>query len=622
MNTAQIAPVNLQLVDGKPRLVTAEHTIDVDPATLKVDSDIGPISGGAAQDLGAPSEVTRDGEALRWSLPEAGLAVSARPDGDRIALSITADKTASLSWPVLPAGVRSIQVPDGDGLNIPADDTRWTDPETGIVDEDGRRLQDLTFPGLGFTGAQPGTGGSYIIPTDIGSTVTFTARDERLGATVRHEFDPAAATGTYTVILDPTRGGPIDSSLDYRQWLDSHGQLSSLTDKIAENPEVEKLLGAFHVYLWGDGRSARGVEALKSAGLERLWLGYDSGDPQIGKDAVDAAKQAGYLIGPYDTFSNVQDPKGEIDAPTSKWPDPMWPAGCVLDSKGKPETGFGGRGCYLSSEALAQRPDLLREREDQMSANGVNSYFVDVDGTGETFRDHSPQHPMTEQRDRDNRLARMRDLMPRFVVGSETVGAWANSAVAFSHGSSTPIPDGIWKLQRDKEFWGGWSGKNGPAMFLKPVDLPADLTRQMFDFAYRIPMYQTVFHDSLISTDRWELGLNKFPALARTRTLAAMLYNAPLNYNLNLDTIAEWAPSMAKAEQFFRFTQAAAGTTALTAFDWLTTDKQVQRTEFGNHLTVTANFGTTPYTDPETGTVQPGCVLARTSGNQTQTLCP
>ncbi|WP_194818076.1 glycoside hydrolase [Nocardia sp. XZ_19_385] len=603
-------------------MVTAEHTIDVDPATLKVDSDIGPLSDGAVEDLGAPSEVTRDGDALRWSLPKVGLAVSARPDGDRIALSVTADKTASLSWPVMPATVRSIQLPNGDGLDIPADDPLWTDPETGIVNEDGRRLQDLTFPGLGFSGATPGTGGSYIIPTDIGSTVTFTDRDKRLGATVKHDFDPAAATGTYTVILDPTRGGPIDSSLDYRQWLDSHGQLSSLNDKIRENPDVEKLLGAFHVYLWGDGRSAQGVEALRAAGLRKLWLGYDSGDPQIGTDAVDAAEQTGYLIGPYDTFSNVQDPKGEIDAPTSKWPDPIWPDGCVLDAKGKPESGFGGRGCYLSSEALAQHPELLAQREQQMSANGVNSYFVDVDGTGETFRDYSPQHPMTEQRDRDNRLARMRALMPRFVVGSETVGAWANSAVDFSHGSSTPTPDGIWKLQRDREFWGGWSGKNGPANFLKPVDLPADITRQMFDFTYRIPMYQTVFHDSVVSTDRWELGLNKFPALAKTRTLAAMLYNAPLNYNVNLDTIAEWGPSMATAEEFFQFTQDAAGTAALTDFRWLTADKQVQRTEFGDQLTVVANFGSVPYTDPEIGTLEAGCVTARNSGEQATTLCP
>ncbi|MEV0247678.1 glycoside hydrolase [Nocardia sp. NPDC050712] len=622
LNPTPDGPEKLQLLDGKPRLVTAGHTIDVDPATLRVDSDTGPLSDGAAENLGAPSAVTRDGETLRWSLPAAGLTVAARPDGDRLALSITAGKTTALSWPVLPAGVRSIQLPNGEGLNIPTGDAHWTDPETGIVNEDGRRLQDLTFPGLGFTGATPGTGASYIIPTDIGSTLTFTDRDQRLGARVRHDFDPAAETGTYTVVLDATRGGPIDSALDYRQWLDSHGQLSSLTGKTRENPDVAKLLGAFHVYLWGDGRSARGVEALKAAGLEKLWLGYDSGDPQIGKDAVDAAERAGYLIGPYDTFSNVQDPAGEIDAPTSKWPDPIWPDGCVRDAEGKPETGFGGRGCYLSSEALAQQPELLRQREEQMSANGVNSYFVDVDGTGETFRDYSPRHPMTEQRDRDNRLERMRALLPRFVVGSETVGAWANSAVAFSHGSSTPIADGLWKLQRDKEFWGAWYGKNGPATFLKPVELPADLTRQMFDFTYRIPMYQAVFHDALVSTDRWELGLNKFPALAKQRTLAAMLYNAPLNYNLNLDTIEEWGPSMAQAARFFRFTQDAAGTDALTDFRWLTTDKLVQRTEFGDRLTVIANFGSAPYTDPELGTVDAGCVVARNSGGEVRSLCP
>ncbi|MEU8900606.1 glycoside hydrolase [Nocardia sp. NPDC048505] len=622
LRSDRTAPATVQLVDGKPRLVTAEHTIEVDPATLRVDSDAGPLSEGAAEALGTPGALTRDGDRVRWSLPGAGLEVSARADGDRLALDLTATTPATLTWPVVPAEAQAIQVPEGDGLNIPVGDPLWTDPDSGVVDPAGRRLQDLTFPGLGFTGAHPGTGASYIIPTDLGSTVTFTDRDRRLGLTVRHDFDPAAATGTYTVVLDPTRGGPIDSALDYRRWLAGHGGLSSLDAKIRQNPEVAKLLGAFHVYLWGDARSARGVRALREAGLDRLWLGYDSGDPRIGADAIEAAKRAGYLIGPYDTFSNVQDPAGAIDAPTSRWPAPLWPEGCVLDANGKPETGFGGRGCYLSSAALAQRPDLLAQREQQMSADGVNSYFVDVDATGETFRDYSPRHPMTEQDDREHRLARLRALLPRFVVGSETVGAWANSAVAFSHGSSTPIADGLWALQRDKQRWGAWYGANGPANFLQPVELPASLADRMFDFGYRIPMYQAVFHDAVVSTDRWELGLNKFPALAKRRTLAAMLYNAPLNYNVNLDTLAEWGPSMARAQQYFRFLQDAAGTTALTDFGWLTEDKLVQRTGFGDRLVVVANFGTAPYTVPGLGTVDGGCVLARDSANQVRTLCP
>jgi glycosyl hydrolase family 129 len=191
--------------------------------------------------------------------------------------------------------------------------------------------------------------------------------------------------------------------------------------------------------------------------------------------------------------------------------------------------------------------------------------------------------------------------------------------VSFSHGSSTPVTNALWAAERDKASWGGyWPGERPPTMF-KPVTLAPDLARFMFDPRYRVPLYETVLHDSVISLDRWELSLYKLPEQRETRILLAMLYNTPLNFVLDKRTLTEHGAEMAELYRYFTFLRDAAGTAPMTGFRWLTADHLVQRTTFGDQaLTVTANFGATTHDG-----VPGGCVAATTPGLASpRVLCP
>jgi hypothetical protein len=337
--------------------------------------------------------------------------------------------------------------------------------------------------------------------------------------------------------------------------------------------------------------------------------------------AVRAAEQAGYLVGPYDSFANGQDAK-TADSPTSTWPGTVYPDFCVRKADGSPETGFGGRGCYLSSRAFEKAEPTehyLADRTREMTANGADSYFLDVDATGEVFRDHGAGHEMTRAGDRANRLARMGRLAKDFVLGSESAQPWANGVLAFDHGSGTPVADGLWPLERDKATWGGYYPQNAPKNFFKPVTLPADLATAMYDPKYRVPLYETALHGSLVNAERWELSYDKLPAQKTTRALLAMLNNTPLNFVLDGPSIAENGKELAALQKYFAPLHKAAGTEEMTSFRWLTGDRSVQRTVFGDGtLTVTANFGGRAY-DGLPG----GCVDARLRGEkQPRRLCP
>lgn len=573
---------------------------------------------GAAAELGAAGPIRLDGDTARWTYPDRALTVSARAHDGRLQVTVHSDRDNKLAWPLTggDASATTLAIPRGEGLSLPVRDPFWNGPDAGLVDSPLSLTSGLSMPFWGYR--LGGRGVSYVVPTDIGTNLTVHSDGGRLLARAEHEFDERAATRDYTVTFALTDDSPVAPAKDYRDWLIQHGEFRTLRDKIAQNPEIERLFGAFHAYMWGDGRTPEAIAQMKSLGLSRMWLGYDADDQPMSAAAVAAARAAGYLAGPYDSWANAQDPD-TADNPSSRWPGSTWPDGCVHATDGTPETGFGGRGCYLSSEVLEQNPSLYRDRYEHMSANGANTYFLDVDAAGEFFDDYSPGHAMNQTRDRENRLTRMRWLAEdrKQVVGSESAGAWAAPVLAYNHGSQTPVSDRLWKFERDKQVWGGYAPARAPQTYFKPVDLPDHLAKAMFDPAYRVPLYETVLHDSIVNADRWELSYYKLPQQQSMRALTAILNNTPLNLVLDRDTLTAHGAEIARLQQFFAPLHQAAGTLPMTDFRWLTDDRLVQRTVFGDGaLTVTANFGAR-----DDDGLPGGCVDAKLGDSTPQRLC-
>ncbi|MGW7486823.1 glycoside hydrolase [Streptomyces sp. NPDC054786] len=615
-------------------LPVAGGTAVVDTASLAVNAhtDDGQqlvLSAPAGGGLGKPGPVTRTADGAHWSYPAKGLKVTASSERGRLRIRLRADRDGSVSWPVTGTdrAASAVQLPRGEGLDIPVRDAFWNagSEKGGLAGSTVDMGEGLSMPlwgySMGGAGGKGGRGVSYLTPTDIGTSLRFTSTGGRLRTTAAHAFDAGEGTRDYDVSFSLTDGNPVAPAADYRSYLSQHRQLGSLRKKIERNPASGKLLGAFHAYVWGDARTAAGVDRLKKLGVDRMWLGYDSGPGPMNAQAVRAAKNAGYLVGPYDTFANGQDPKS-ADSPTSVWPDRVYPDFCVRKADGTPETGFGNRGCYLSSRAFEKAEPAkhyLADRTRKMVANGADSYFLDVDATGEVFRDHGKGHEMTKAGDRASRLARMKRLSKTLVLGSEASQAWANKVVAYNHGSGTPVDDGLWKLERDKKKWGGYYPEKAPGAFFKPVRLPRRMATAMYEPKYRVPLYETALHGSLVNAERWELSYEKLPAQKTTRALLAMLYNTPLNYVLDGPTIARNGPGLAALQKYFSPLHRAAGTERMTSFRWLTGDRTVQRTVFGDgRLTVTANFGT-----KAVGGLPGGCVDAELAGDkQPRRLCP
>ena len=353
-----------------------------------------------------------------------------------------------------------------------------------------------------------------------------------------------------------------------------------------------------HPDMWGDGLSVKLLERFAESGLDRLWLGVDSWqDGFRHPTAVAKAKELGYLIGPYDSYHSIHHPNEKDTWETAQFDLSLYENGAIVNADGKKNRGFKKKGYHLSP--LVAQPyveDRVNGIVAQMPTD-FNSWFIDCDAYGELFDDYSASHPATQLDDmnaRLNRIAWVRDTH-KMVVGSEGGSAYSASTIHFAHGMTVPVigwGDPDMKIKTSPYYVGGYWPPEGPAIHIKQVPLKPNYLYHYYDPRFRLPLYQIVFHDSVIATHHWGSGSLKFENAIETLALLESLYNVPPLYHLNIEEFSKHEAWIKQYYAFFSPLHRQIGGQTMTDFEWLSDDKQVQRTEFGDTVELFANFGT------------------------------
>lgn len=345
---------------------------------------------------------------------------------------------------------------------------------------------------------------------------------------------------------------------------------------------------------WGDGVSVKMMDRLADAGLSRLWLGLDSWDGALHHPAaIRRAEALGWLVAPYDSYNSIHAPGAKGSWETAQFDEHLWEIGAVQRADGTKQPGFQKKGYILNTGAAF--PYVKRRVSGLMNAVRFNSWFLDTDAFGQLYDDYSPRHPATEADDMRARLHRMAWIRDTYhiPVGSEGGSAYAAPALAYEQGVTVPSfgwGDPDLSDRSSPYFLGAYYPPDGPAVFLKPVPLKEDYYRAMFDPRFRLPLYETVFHDSVVATRHWSAGSLKFTNAAAVGELTDLLYQTPPLYHWNLDTFAAQKERVTAFLKMFTPLHRTTGILPMTEFKWLTADRLVQRTRFGDEIEITANF--------------------------------
>ena len=349
---------------------------------------------------------------------------------------------------------------------------------------------------------------------------------------------------------------------------------------------------------WGDGLSVKLLEQFAESGLDRLWLGVDSWQDGFRHPiAVAKAKALGYLVGPYDSYHSIHHPNEKDTWETAQFDLSLYKSGAIVNADGTKSRGFKKKGYHLSP--LVAQPyveNRVNSIVDQMPSD-FNTWFIDCDAYGELYDDYSATHPATQLDDMNARLARIswiRDTH-NMVVGSEGGAAYAAATLHFAHGMTLPVigwGDPDMKSKTSPYYVGGYWPPEGPAIHIKQVPLKPNYLYHYYDPRFRLPLYQIVFHDSVITTHHWGSGSLKFKNAIGTLALLELLYNVPPLYHLNIDEFSKHKAWIKRYYAFFSPLHRQIGGKPMTDFKWLREDKRVQRTEFGDTVEIVANFRT------------------------------
>lgn len=682
--------------------------IELEPATLAIrvtprDGDaVQASAGGQARRVGALSS---SAEGADWQWDDGAFTVNARLQQRELLLSISAREAGSLTFLEQPGSAmgRGLLWPLTEGRYVPRGDRRW---QAYLLDYGAiNTTQDLSLP---LWGSDHGNFSlHWLLTNPFNNRLHFRAEGEALGLSASHEFTALKPDEPLTLRLYLGDADPLAGAKRYRQWLMETGRYESLGSKLLASPQARQLLGASHIYLWGNdllgaedvrdwgqllqalasgpqgslaaqlrerldaeaaqvlasaslpltpyqrdallggvnralnqqarqlwratdepdlsalgraygqvrarvagefavflapdpqgwgaGLSLRTLEQLKSTGLPRLWLGL--GDGWEGglwhPETVRAMVAAGYLVAPYDSYQTALATAENPDWVTAHLGTQANRDCAIVLRDGQPKRGFQQAGHYTDPRCV--RPLLQARTRAVQESVGFNSWFLDAYATGMLFDSYRRDAPMTQAQQAQGNIAAARWVGEtlQLPVGSEDGNAVTAQGILFAHGMQTPVigwGDADFKDKQSPYYLGNWYPPQQPSVFFRPAPLKEPYRSLHFAPATRLPLYQAVFHGSVITSHHWLFDNLKLSNVRVENELTQLLYNVPPLYHLSAATLKQRLALIQRHDRFFRPLHQRLATQVLTDFRWLSADRQVQQTTFADGTRLVANF--------------------------------
>ncbi len=385
------------------------------------------------------------------------------------------------------------------------------------------------------------------------------------------------------------RGGHVAMCKRYREHAKRVGLYKPFTEKVARNPNIDLLIGAANIWRMGKGASdpVALVKEMQSLGMRRiLWSGGGSAEQiQALRGVPDV------LAGRYDIYQDIMDPANheKIGYKHGDWVTEAFPHDINWRGpNGDWRRGWQGKAkdgtmipCAVICDSKAV-PYARKRISEELKVKPYTARFIDTTVASPWFECYHPDHPMTRTQSREYKMELLKLIGDSgLVCGSET-----------GHEASVPFCDYFEGMLSVGPYRVPDSGRN---MLRIWDEVPERLAHYQVGAAYRLPLWELVYHDCVVAQWYWGDYNNKLPKVWRKRDLFNALYGTPPMYVFDIaqwnEKKTEFAASYKVAEPVSRAT----GYSEMTDHRILSADRCVQQTVFANGVVVTVNFGDAPY---------------------------
>ncbi|MDO4575235.1 MAG: glycoside hydrolase [Planctomycetia bacterium] len=443
--------------------------------------------------------------------------------------------------------------------------------------------------------------GIFETPDDSGLEVR-TLENDRLGVTPwwGGQLGKWGYARTLRLVFQE-KGGHVALAKRYREYAKKIGLYVPFTEKVRRNPAlkggIDRLIGAANIWYFGN-KKIEMYQELQAAGITRV-LASSGGSPE---EVRWCNEQPTFLSCRYDIYQDIMNPE-KYDAIGFRhwphmgkaWPNDLnwnenleWRKGWAVDNKDKTQPRI-PCGVLCDSKALPYAEAYISE---ELKTKPFLARFLDTTVASPWRECYHPDHPMTRTQSKEWKMKLLGLLGERFhlVCGSET-----------GHEASVPYCDFYEGMMSLGPFRVPDSGRN----LMEIWDVPPEKTEKyQVGEAYRLPLWELVYHDCTVSYWYWGDYNNKLPSLWAKRDLFNALYGVPPMY---LFDRKRWEQNKARFVESYQIAQPVSrrtGYSEMTDHRILTPDRTVQQTRFANGTVVTVNFGNSDFTLKD-GTIIP-----------------
>jgi len=511
----------------------------------------------------------------------------------------------SFPHPFLTAAGTYLVIPMNEGISYPVEDRSVSAPVRLIAyGGDG-----ICMPFWGVTNGERGH--MVIIETPDDAAIRMDRIEGRL--CVCPEWDPQKDQFGYDrrlryVFFD--RGGYVAMCKRYRIYAQDIGLFRTLAQKRQENPNVDLLLGAVDIWFFDDIPLPI-VNEMRSLGFQNiLW----SNAARASAEDIKSMNAMKILTSRYDIYENVMNPEnfkylGEVHP---DWPTEAWPKDIILASHGDWIRGWQVQGkdgqwyaCGVMCDSQAVKYAMKRI-PDELKTRPYRCRFIDTSTCSPWYECYSPDHPMTRTQSRSWRMKLLRYASANMslVTGSENGQDAAVPYVHYFEGMMSLVP---YRIPN--------AGRNIGQIY---ADASEQVTRFQVGHQYRLPLWELVYHDCVVSHWFWGDCSNNILSIWDKRDLFNILYGTPPMFVLTSENWQQYKTRFVKSYQNVCPVVRAVGYSEMIDHRFLTQDRKVQQTVFANGITITVNFGDTCHVLADGATVLPmgfrsertGCMIA------------
>ncbi|MBA3706961.1 MAG: hypothetical protein H0W84_13985, partial [Bacteroidetes bacterium] len=391
---------------------------------------------------------------------------------------------------------------------------------------------------------------------------------------------------SYMVVVD---SGYVEMCSWYRKHAESLGYTKTFTQKKLENPNVDKLIGAVDFWDLYTGLSSnpKTLDTLKWMGMDKAIFSLEGGWG-VGNNGVviDTINAKGFLSSRYDIYTDVYPsptPTGCSGYRTAGYPQDVVVQEDVSMQKGwlsycnnQPYQGY-----YLCSKT--HLPYCQSTIMNDLSINKYNCRFIDVELASNLEECFSTTHPVTRKQDAYHRSQLLKYIKENkmMVLGGEQAHDFAFPYVDFGEGTMS--------IESDANAGYDWQ---------TPVIAP---TQSYLDnnikTTLRVPLHGLTYHDVHVPTWYTGDGASKVPAGWDDKNLWNILYSSMPLYMP--PSKQYWYSNFNKFICGYNLMTAvirATGYNKMIYHQFITSDWNIQQTQFDNGWKVTVNFNSTPYT--------------------------